>query len=404
MLIIFNPAAGQGRRRRLARALATLDRLRCPCSLAETTHAGHAEVLARAAAAGGTGIVVAAGGDGTIAEVAGGLAGSQAKLGVLPLGTANVFAWELGIPVRPEAAARLLLRSETVLVHPGIVRFGGRSTTAMAGARLYDFGIAALALRLPVQDQTWTDFTALVNRTDQAVGSAAATNIWEGLLAQLRDLLGEALDRPTAAPLQEDYLITVVHVLDEPMTAEALQARVDFVPLLSGEERPLSAGARNDLLRQRFSYHPDDLAVITWDRAFILEPQRETDVADVLVMANAQLLEMRTYDEMLDEELPRMRAMVDAALSGNRAALVAGWLLIAEGRVEREVEHAEVPITHLIVRRLLDHSDLLDRLVEIDAGNANPDWAERSLGRADEVRRPEPGSGRPKLPNSRDFR
>ena len=75
----------------------------------------------------------------------------------------------------------------------------------------------------------------------------------------------------------------------------------------------MSEGARRDLLRQRFSYHPDDLAVITWDRAFIYEPRRETDVADVLEMANAQLLEMRTYDEMLDDELPRMRDLVEAA-------------------------------------------------------------------------------------------
>jgi error-prone DNA polymerase len=88
----------------------------------------------------------------------------------------------------------------------------------------------------------------------------------------------------------------------------------------------------------------------------------------------------------------------------DRAALVAGRLLIAEGRVEREVEHAEVPITHLIVRRLIDRSDLLDRLAAADGGTASPDWAERSLGRADEVRRPEPGSARPKLPGSRDFR
>jgi error-prone DNA polymerase len=88
----------------------------------------------------------------------------------------------------------------------------------------------------------------------------------------------------------------------------------------------------------------------------------------------------------------------------DRAALVAGRLLIAEGRVEREVEQAEVPITHLIVRRLIDRSDLLNLLVETDGGTTSPDWAERSLGWADEVRRPEPGSARPKLPGSRDFR
>jgi error-prone DNA polymerase len=93
----------------------------------------------------------------------------------------------------------------------------------------------------------------------------------------------------------------------------------------------------------------------------------------------------------------------------DRAALVSGRLLLAEGRVERETQHAEVPIAHLIVRRLTDCSDLLDGLPQgkeaPERGDAT--WAERSLGRADEVRRPEPGARRPpraRLPASRDFR
>ena len=78
----------------------------------------------------------------------------------------------------------------------------------------------------------------------------------------------------------------------------------------------------------------------------------------------------------------------------DRAALVAGRLLVAEGRIEREVERAEVPITHLLVRRLIDRSDLLDGLVAVDGQEAAAEVAERTLGRADEVRRPEPGSRR----------
>lgn len=215
---------------------------------------------------------------------------------------------------------------------------GGTPLTAAAGLRLYDFGIAALMLRLPVQNLSWTGFTDLVIQTDRAVGPAVATPVWDTLLAQLRNLLREALDRPTALPLQEDYLIALVDVFDEPVTADALWDRVDLVPLLSGEERPLSDGARRDLIGQRFSYHPDDLVVITWDRAFIYEPQQQTDVADVLEMANAQLLEIRTYDEMLDDELPRMRDLVEAArrrtslLASRRYARLARLLhtLVAE--------------------------------------------------------------------------
>ncbi|MBP0445327.1 hypothetical protein J8J14_11105 [Roseomonas sp. SSH11] len=196
---------------------------------------------------------------------------------------------------------------------PLSLRIGGEELTAEASFRLYDFGIVALALDFPASGLSWPAYSALVNRIDRAIGPEAGAEIWARLRAQLRDLLGEALDRPNAAPLEEDYLIAVVNELGEPMTAEALQQRADLVPLLSGEERPLSEGARRDLLAQRFSYHPDDLAVITWDRAFILEPRRETDVADVLEMANAQLLELRSYDELLDDELPRMRDLVEAA-------------------------------------------------------------------------------------------
>ncbi|MBU8541151.1 error-prone DNA polymerase [Falsiroseomonas tokyonensis] len=88
----------------------------------------------------------------------------------------------------------------------------------------------------------------------------------------------------------------------------------------------------------------------------------------------------------------------------DRAALVAGRLLLVEGVLEREDTHAEIPILHVIARRLSDWSALLDSLPQQQGSSA---WAERTLGRADEVRRPEPGARAPKrsgLPPSRDFR
>jgi hypothetical protein len=148
---------------------------------------------------------------------------------------------------------------------------------------------------------------------DRAVGHGAGAPLWNGLLAEMRRMVGEALNRPSEAVLSEDYLLGTVHGFTTPVTAAALLESVDLVPLLSGEQRPLAEGARQDLLRQRFSYYTDDLVVLTWDRAFIYEPRRETDVADVIEVANAQFLEMRYYDELLDAELPRMYDLVEEA-------------------------------------------------------------------------------------------
>ena len=124
MLIVFNPTAGSRRRSRLERARALLPGAR----LAETAGPGHAEALAREAAATGEDSVVAAGGDGTVADVAAGLMGGGTALGILPLGTANVLSLELGIPRRPEAAAAVLRGGRDVALWPGVARFGdGRS-------------------------------------------------------------------------------------------------------------------------------------------------------------------------------------------------------------------------------------------------------------------------------------
>ena len=123
LCIIFNPAAGARRRARLFVALDLLYGLGVQFKLLETVAPGDAENFARMAAE-ENGIVVAAGGDGTIAEVAAGLAGSSATLGILPLGTANVFALEMAVPLNAREAARALLMGRSTSVYPGILKRG----------------------------------------------------------------------------------------------------------------------------------------------------------------------------------------------------------------------------------------------------------------------------------------
>ncbi len=136
MLIIYNPMAGRRRRRHLAAALRALRAAGIALELAETTGPGDATLIARAAVARGLRLVVAAGGDGTLAEVAAGLNGSDAALGLLPLGTANVFAHELGLPIAPEGAAGVLLQGRTAPVFPGMAEAaqGTRLFMQMVGA------------------------------------------------------------------------------------------------------------------------------------------------------------------------------------------------------------------------------------------------------------------------------
>ena len=130
MIIIFNPVAGRRRAQLLWRVLDVLSASGIRLDIAETQHPGHASELAREAVRGGADLVVAAGGDGTIAEVANGLAGTYARLGIIPLGTANVLAHELGLPFTPRAVAAALAFGRTTTLWPGVLSGG-------AGTRLF---------------------------------------------------------------------------------------------------------------------------------------------------------------------------------------------------------------------------------------------------------------------------
>ncbi len=198
-----------------------------------------------------------------------------------------------------------------LVLPPATLNLGGHAVDAQVTARLYAFGVVTLAMRVVADDRSWGAFAGLVNAVDAAIGPQAEGAVWTGMLEQLREAIRPALDRPMATLLEEDYLVATVHAFDAPVAAAALGTEIDLVPLLSGEQRTLADGARADLLSRRFSYYTDDLVVLTWDRAFIYEPRRDTDVADVIEVANAQLLEMRYYDELLDDELPRMYDLVE---------------------------------------------------------------------------------------------
>lgn len=122
-------------------------------------------------------------------------------------------------------------------------------------ARLHDFGVVSLSLRVPVAGLSWFAFTRLLNAVDRVAGPLADSDLWERLLAEIRAVLDPAFIRPNPSMLEEDYPIGAVNAFDQRLAAAALQERIDLVPLLSGEQRPLSETARQDLLRQRFSYY-----------------------------------------------------------------------------------------------------------------------------------------------------
>ncbi len=88
---------------------------------------------------------MAAGGDGTVNEVVNGLRDTGLALGIVPIGTANVFAAEIGMPTDADGIARVLLEGPEASVYLGCVN--GRLFTMMAGIGFDAHAVAAVEAR-----------------------------------------------------------------------------------------------------------------------------------------------------------------------------------------------------------------------------------------------------------------
>lgn len=136
VITIINPVSGAGMdphvaERRVAFVRDELNRRRLAGSIHVTERAGHAAELAAAAAAAGAELVIVWGGDGTLNEAGGALAGSRTALGLIPAGSGNGLAGALRVPRDPQGALDLALGDSSRTIDVGVA--GNRRFLNIAG-------------------------------------------------------------------------------------------------------------------------------------------------------------------------------------------------------------------------------------------------------------------------------
>jgi len=193
------------------------------------------------------------------------------------------------------------------------LRAGPRA--AQAAARLYDYGVVSVLYRLPIPPGTSLEELVPLAEELSATPTPALDAAARREVEELCRALAPSLTRPHDWDGLETYHVFFVRSFDRPVTAEELVAEAPLAKLLLGEVSPgaLSEEEREDVLKHRFSYLADDLAVVDWNSAFVLEPSGVADIPDLLEFATAHLLELRYYDALLDRSLARIYDELGAA-------------------------------------------------------------------------------------------
>jgi hypothetical protein len=185
------------------------------------------------------------------------------------------------------------------------IAVAGLTTGASIEGVIYDFGAVLLTYRIPVEgplDGLAPLTQALYDNEDLLADS-------RGRVETLIGLVREAVTKPAPSDLVEDYFILAIDGWEgEPSRFVESNAPL-LARLLQSVATSLSAAEVVHCLSGRMAYADDDMAVIDWNAALLLDREPD-DVVALLQHANVELLELRLLDRQLDELLDRSQALL----------------------------------------------------------------------------------------------
>ena len=222
----------------------------------------------------------------------------------------------------------------------------GRTIEADVGVRFFDFAAVSVVFEIPIPEGA--DVADLLPFCDELYDTPVLEQIARRELEPLVSRLVPAIDNFRQWPGVETYTVIFAEELDGNPTAAEVLVAPGLGKLLLGETLPgrLAPEEEADVRRHAYSYFENDLVVIDWNSAFVLEPSGSRDIPDILEFAASQLLELRYYDDLLDAELGRIYDEVEER--GGK-----WWALLWSpyGRLARKV-----------MRQLLDFTEFTERV------------------------------------------
>lgn len=186
-----------------------------------------------------------------------------------------------------------------------VVSLAGEQRQARVTARVYDLGIVAVTISVGFHDPLpWAGAIDLI--ADAQARPSGAADAFASAVETLKTVLRPALQRPNAEMRTEDYAVLTIERLGAGAPASHLAHNPVLLRAALGERKALSANAAT--LATALSYFEDDLMLLTWTAALVIEPEASAreDALFLLEFANVQLLAFRSYDAEVERDLARL--------------------------------------------------------------------------------------------------
>lgn len=193
-----------------------------------------------------------------------------------------------------------------------LARAPGHLLRAKVCAHVFEFG--AVSIQYEIALEPGTTLESLVPLCDALYDAPELDRHGAEQRTKIVAALDGTVEKPHDWDEPETYTVLFVESLAGG-TIEDLRQSETAAKLLLGESSPraLSAATKEDVLENAFSYLADDVVLLDWNSAVVVEPSGSRVVVSVLELATCQLLEFRYYDGLLDRELARVYDHVEKA-------------------------------------------------------------------------------------------
>ena len=178
----------------------------------------------------------------------------------------------------------------------------GQTIRSEVYAKIWDYGVLSLIFQIPIG--TGSSWTKLIEYSSYLEADQKIDQIAKNKANDLVQMLKPALQKPRNWEQFEDYIVYFLEKINGIEKAADLLTKADIPSLILGENQFVpSEKSKQSILESNYQYSSEDLCVIDWNSAVVVEPSGKKEVPEVLEFALTHMMEMRYYDDLLDDRL-----------------------------------------------------------------------------------------------------
>lgn len=235
----------------------------------------------------------------------------------------------------------LIISSSPLSIQLGSVnmRLQDQMVAAELIAKVWSFGTVSLCFQIPIPENT--NWSELVKIASWIENDGEIEDLAREKAKQFQNDIKNAIPILNEWSMNEDYVTYFIQELDglnAPLAT--LTEKVDVPALILAESKDiLSEQIKKSILENTYQYSKDDLVVVDWNSALVVEPNGSMDVPLVIEFALNQLLELRYYDDLLDQ---RLNTLYNEVVGKKRGLLSNKYSRLAEDAGQIYLEISEI--------------------------------------------------------------